>query len=136
MCIRDRAVKSAAIASSKHPEVQVSKRNIMGVVVPKVEGQNLKLSVEDRGLGMVGGSPYIDEAADAYSLLVEKVVKAAEMEATLKRLLEEIEATKRRVNALEFKVIHEMKEAQTFIQLRLEEMEREETFRLKRFKNK
>ena len=130
------AVMSAAIASSKHPEVQVSKRNIMGVVVPKVEGQNLKLSVEDRGLGMVGGSPYIDEAADAYSLLVEKVVKAAEMEATLKRLLEEIEATKRRVNALEFKVIPEMKEAQTFIQLRLEEMEREETFRLKRFKNK
>ena len=130
------AVKSAAIASSKHSEVQVSKRNIMGVVVPKVEGQNLKLSVEDRGLGMVGGSPYIDEAADAYSLLVEKVVKAAEMEATLKRLLEEIEATKRRVNALEFKVIPEMKEAQTFIQLRLEEMEREETFRLKRFKNK
>ena len=46
------------------------------------------------------------------------------MEATLKRLLEEIEATKRRVNALEFKVIPEMKEAQTFIQLRLEEMER------------
>ncbi|MDG1540192.1 MAG: V-type ATP synthase subunit D [Candidatus Thalassarchaeaceae archaeon] len=130
------SVKSAAIAASKHPEVQVSRRNIMGVVVPKVEGQNLKLSAEDRGLGMVGGSPYIDEAADAYSLLVEKVVKAAEMEATLKRLLEEIEATKRRVNALEFKVIPEMKEAQTFIQLRLEEMEREETFRLKRFKNK
>ncbi len=131
------SVKSAAIAASKHPEVQVStKETSVGVVVPKVEGQNLKLSAEDRGLGMVGGSPYIDEAADAYSLLVEKVVKAAEMEATLKRLLEEIEATKRRVNALEFKVIPEMKEAQTFIQLRLEEMEREETFRLKRFKNK
>ena len=108
----------------------------MGVVVPKVEGQNLKLSAEDRGLGMIGGSPYIDEAADAYSLLVERVVIAAEMEATLKRLLEEIEATKRRVNALEFKVIPEMEEAKLFIQLRLEEMEREETFRLKRFKNK
>tara|TARA_B100000575_G_C23061666_1_gene611226 strand:- start:276 stop:803 length:528 start_codon:yes stop_codon:yes gene_type:complete len=130
------SVKSAAIAASKRPEVRVSRRNIMGVVVPKVDGENLKLSTEDRGLGLIGGSPYIDEAADSYSLLIEKVVKAAEMEATLKRLLEEIEATKRRVNALEFKVIPEMKEAQTFIQLRLEEMEREETFRLKRFKNK
>ena len=130
------SVKSAAIAASKRPEVSVSRRNIMGVVVPKVDGENLKLSTEDRGLGLIGGSPYIDEAADSYSLLIEKVVKAAEMEATLKRLLEEIEATKRRVNALEFKVIPEMKEAQTFIQLRLEEMEREETFRLKRFKNK
>lgn len=130
------SVKSAAIAASKRPEVNVSRRNIMGVVVPKVDGENLKLSMEDRGLGLVGGSPYIDEAADSYSLLIEKVVKAAEMEATLKRLLEEIEATKRRVNALEFKVIPEMKEAQAFIQLRLEEMEREETFRLKRFKNK
>ena len=87
------------------------------------------------------GSPtreflYIDDAADAYSDLIGNIVKAAEMEATLKRLLVEIEATKRRVNALEFKVIPEMKEAQSFIQLRLEEMEREETFRLKRFKNK
>ena len=130
------SVKSAAIAASKRHDVSVPRRNIMGVVVPKVDGQNLKLSTEDRGLGLIGGSPYIDEAADSYSLLIEKVVKAAEMEATLKRLLEEIEATKRRVNALEFKVIPEMKEAQTFIQLRLEEMEREETFRLKRFKNK
>ena len=128
-------VKSAAIANSASPEVEVSRRNIMGVVVPQVEGQNLTSTIEERGTGLIGGSPYIDEAA-AYSSLIANIVKAAEMEATLKRLLEEIEATKRRVNALEFKVIPEMKEAQTFIQLRLEEMEREETFRLKRFKNK
>ena len=72
----------------------------------------------------------------SFGSLIERMVKAAEMEATLKRLLSEIEATKRRVNALEFKVIPELEEARVFIQLRLEEMEREETFRLKRFKNK
>ena len=130
------SVKSAAIANSSSPEVEVSRRNIMGVVVPKVVGQHLTTTIENRGTGLIGGSSYIDEAADAYSALIENIVKAAEMEATLKRLLEEIEATKRRVNALEFKVIPEMEEAQSFIQLRLEEMEREETFRLKRFKNK
>jgi len=129
-------VQSAAIAISNHPEVMVRRRNIMGVVVPSVSGENLSSSMDERGMGLVGGSPYIDEAADGYSALIEKIVKASEMEATLKRLLEEIEATKRRVNALEFVVIPQMEEAKSFIQLRLEEMEREETFRLKRFKNK
>ena len=130
------AVQSAAIAIASHPEVQVERRNIMGVVVPSVSGENLSNTIEQRGMGLVGGSSYIDEASDGYSKLIERIVMASEMEATLKKLLEEIEATKRRVNALEFVVIPQMQEAQAFIQLRLEEMEREETFRLKRFKNK
>ena len=130
------AVRAAAIANSAHPEVEVERRNIMGVVVPSVSGTNLKSTFSERGIGLIGSSPYIDEASDSFSELIEKIVTAAEMEATLKRLLAEIEATKRRVNALEFKVIPELEEAKVFIQLRLEEMEREETFRLKRFKNK
>ena len=130
------AVRAAAIANSAHPEVEVERRNIMGVVVPSVSGTNLKATFAERGIGFIGSSPYIDEASDSFSELIEKIVTASEMEATLKRLLAEIEATKRRVNALEFKVIPELEEAKVFIQLRLEEMEREETFRLKRFKNK
>ena len=129
-------VRSAAIANSTHPEVEVEPRNIMGVVVPSVSGTNLKQSLRERGIGFVGSSPYVDEAADSFGDLIVQIVKASEMEATLKRLLAEIEATKRRVNALEYKVIPELEEARVFIQLRLEEMEREETFRLKRFKNK
>ena len=130
------AVRAAAIANSAHPEVEVERRNIMGVVVPSVSGSNLKSTFAERGIGFIGSSPYIDEASDSFSERSEKIVTASEMEATLKRLLAEIEATKRRVNALEFKVIPELEEAKVFIQLRLEEMEREETFRLKRFKNK
>ena len=121
------AVRAAAIANSAHPEVEVERRNIMGVVVPSVSGSNLKSTFAERGIGFIGSSPYIDEASDSFSELIEKIVKASEMEATLKRLLAEIEATKRRVNALEFKVIPELEEAKVFIQLRLEEMEREET---------
>ena len=105
------AVRAAAIANSAHPEVEVERRNIMGVVVPSVSGSNLKSTFAERGIGFIGSSPYIDEASDSFSELIEKIVKASEMEATLKRLLAEIEATKRRVNALEFKVIPELEEA-------------------------
>ncbi|MPN11574.1 V-type ATP synthase subunit D [bioreactor metagenome] len=52
----------------------------------------------------------------------------------MKRLLDEIEKTKRRVNALEFKVIPELTAAMKFIRFAREEMERENTFRLKRVK--
>ena len=69
----------------------------MGVVVPSVSGSNLKSTFAERGIGFIGSSPYIDEASDSFEL-IEKIVKASEMEATLKRLLAG-EATKRRVRS-------------------------------------
>jgi V/A-type H+-transporting ATPase subunit D len=83
---------------------------------------------------VLGTSPVIDETATAFEELVESIIESAEIETTMKRLLEEIESTKRRVNALEFKVIPELTEAQDFIKMRLDEMEREELFRLKKIK--
>ncbi|MDW7733370.1 MAG: V-type ATP synthase subunit D [Methanolobus sp.] len=127
-------VKSTAFALKSKPEIELESRNIMGVVVPKIESSSVKKSINERGYGILGTSAYTDEAADAYELLVEKIILAAEIETTMKKLLDDIEKTKRRVNALEFKVIPELQESMTFIRLRLEEMERENTFRLKRIK--
>lgn len=127
-------VKSTAFALKDVPEIELESHNIMGVVVPKIESSSVRKPVNKRGYGVIGTSAYIDEAADSYENLVENIILAAEIETTIKRLLDDIEKTKRRVNALEFKVIPELKEAMSFITLRLEEMERENTFRLKRIK--
>jgi len=130
------AVRSAAYALTVHPEIQLKSRNLMGVVVPEIKSSRIVAPLDERGYGIIGTSPRIDEAADAYENLVETVVKAAELETTMKKLLEEIERTKRRVNALEFKVLPELEEIERFIRFRLEEMERDNIFRLKRIKNK
>jgi V/A-type H+-transporting ATPase subunit D len=130
------AVRSAAYALSSHPEIKLRSRNLMGVVVPDIKSSRIVAPLDERGYGIIGTSPRIDEATDAYEKLVETVVKAAELETTMKKLLDEIERTKRRVNALEFKVMPELEEIERFIRFRLEEMERDNIFRLKRIKGK
>src|SRR5512136_96906 len=115
-------VKSAAFSVKEVPEITLKSKNIMGVIVPQIESSKVKKSLVDRGYGVLGTSTVIDETASAFEELVESIIESAEIETTMKRLLDEIEKTKRRVNAREF------------IKMRLDEMEREELFRMKRIK--
>ena len=127
-------VKAAAFSTADVPAISLKSKNIMGVVVPEIQASSVRKSVLDRGYGMLGTSSVIDETAEAFEDLLEAIIEAAEIETTMKRLLDEIESTKRRVNALEFKVIPELNEAKNFIKMQLDEMEREELFRLKKIK--
>ena len=128
------AVKSAAFALRDKPDIRLESKNVMGVVVPLIESKGIRKQVHERGLGIIGTSSRINEAARAYEELVENIIVAAEVETTIRKLLDEIDRTRRRVNALEFKVIPELKEAAAMITFRLEELERENIFRLKRIK--
>jgi len=130
----DLKIKSIALAIRERPDIKLSTKNIMGVVVPKIESKSITKEMLKRGYGFFESSSTIDEAALGYEKVVEKVIMAAEVETAMKRLLSEIEKTKRRVNALEFSVIPRLEKDEKFIKLRLEEMERENVFRLKRVK--
>jgi len=130
------AVRSVAYTVAKPPQVQLKEHNIMGVRVPKINATSVRHPLSERGYGLIGTSPAIDDAVGGYEALVEQVILAAELETAIKRLLDEVEKTKRRVNALEFKVLPELDETRKFIALRLEEMERESLFTLKRIKAK
>jgi V/A-type H+-transporting ATPase subunit D len=132
----DVAVRGAAAALKEHPEITTESNNIMGVVVPQIESSKVKKSLDERGYGVLGTSARIDEAAEAYEDLLESIILAAEVETAMKKMLKEIETTKRRVNALEFKLLPELYNNQEYIEQKLEEQEREEIFRLKKIKDK
>ncbi len=129
----DLKIKSIASAIKNVPEVSLEAKNIMGVKVPKIKSSELEKHFLERGYGIYN-SAAIDEASNSYEKLVDKILVAAEVETSMRKLLNEIEKTKRRVNALEFEVIPKLKKISAFITLRLEEMERESIFRMKRMK--
>ena len=131
----DLKVKSIAMAIKDIPDIKLATKNIMGVKVPKIESSEIKKAFLERGYGIYNSSA-IDETASAYEKVVEKIILAAEVETSMRKLLNEIEKTKRRVNALEFVVIPNLDKIRAFIQLRLEEIERENIFRMKRIKAK
>jgi V/A-type H+-transporting ATPase subunit D len=132
----DVAVRGAAAALKEHPELTTQAKNIMGVVVPQIESSKVRKSLDERGYGVMGTSARIDEAAEAYEELLETIILAAEVETAMKKMLEEIETTKRRVNALEFKLLPDLYDNQEYIEQKLEEQEREEIFRMKKIKAK
>ncbi|QSG01661.1 V-type ATP synthase subunit D [Natranaeroarchaeum sulfidigenes] len=132
----DVAVRGAAAALHEHPEITTESKNIMGVVVPQIESTRVRKTLDQRGYGVLGTSSRIDEVAEAYEELLESIILAAEVETAMKKMLNEIETTKRRVNALEFKLLPDLYDNQEYIEQKLEEQEREEIFRMKKIKEK
>ncbi|WEL20261.1 V-type ATP synthase subunit D [Halorhabdus sp. BNX81] len=130
----DVAVRGAAAALKEHPEITTQSKNIMGVVVPQIESTKVRKSLDERGYGVLGTSARIDEVAEVYEELLEQIILAAEVETAMKELLDEIETTKRRVNALEFTLLPDLRSSQDYIEQKLEEQEREEIFRMKKIK--
>jgi len=130
------SVKSIAMILPKQKEIEVKTKAVMGVKVPEIKGEAQLTGITERGYGLISTSSHIDKSIDLFQETIKEIMIAAEIETTLKKLLKEIDKTKRRVNALEFKVIPEMEAQFKFVKMRLEEMEREDIFRLKKIKGK
>lgn len=109
-------------------------QNIMGVKVPAIETGDILRKVSERGYGLLGTTSKLDEAARNFEQALLKVIKAAEVEERVRRLAEEVEKTKRRVNALEYVVIPRLNATVRYIQMKLEEMARDAFLRLKKIK--
>ncbi len=114
-------------------QVKIRKKSLMGVATYEMELSEGEKSSLKKFLGV---NLRVEEAVEAYRELIKKFLKYSEIIYSLYRVLDEIEKTKRKVNALEFRIIPELEEKMKFISQRLEEMERENVFRLKKMKGK
>jgi V/A-type H+-transporting ATPase subunit D len=128
-------VRQLSLMTSQEIPLDFSSRSIMGVHVPILELENeLARKVTERGYGFMDSSAAVDRSAKSFEEALEKIIKLAELEEAVRNLAGEVEKTKRRVNALEYIMIPTLKATRKYIQMRLEEMERENFIRLKKIK--
>jgi len=130
----EEALRTNSLTVENGSKVEMESQNIMGVEVPEIESIKVSRGIEERNYGLSTSSSRVDATADKFEELLEKIVDAAETQTKIIRLLNEIEKTKRRVNALEHKIIPEMETGLDKVSQLLEEREREETFRMKKIK--
>jgi V/A-type H+-transporting ATPase subunit D len=128
-------VRQLSLMTPQEISLDFSSRSIMGVSVPILELQReLTRNVTDRGYGFMDSSAAVDKCARSFEEALGKLIKLAELEEAVRNLAGEVEKTKRRVNALEYVMIPRLKTTRKYIQMRLEEMERENFTRLKKIK--
>ena len=89
----------------------------------------------DRGYGFSDTTIQLDEAAKKFEESARFLIELGEVEKTIFLLADEIESTKRRVNALEHIMIPRFDNTVRYIDMRLQEMERENFVRLKMKEN-
>ncbi len=129
-------VENIAMAVEQAPGVGIEVRNVMGLKIPSIEAEVGEKPLLERGYSLVGSSAKIDEAAENFEKTLVLVVQLAETENAIRKLIREIEKTKRRVNALEYVLIPKLEEQARLISFRLQEMERDSFVMLKTIKRK
>lgn len=117
-------------------DLDMSFKNIMSVNVPIYD---FKTKSADSGeiypYGFATTSCELDGAVDALSSVFTDMLKLAQMEKACQLMAEEIEKTRRRVNALEYVVIPDCEAKIKSISMKLDENERNNTIRLMKVKD-
>ena len=118
-------------------ELDIQENNIMSVVVPQMNFSMVYQDDKSTDLqyGYVNSNGELDDAIKKIEDILPKLLKLTEIEKTCKLLADEIEKTRRRVNALEYKMIPQLQETIRYIQMKLEENERSSIVRMMKVKD-
>ena len=129
-------LEQALLYPKQSVELDMTFQNIMSVNVPIY---HFKTRSDDAGeiypYGFAATSGELDTAVDALGKVFRKMLKLAEVEKAAQLMAEEIEKTRRRVNALEYVVIPNTQDSIRYITMKLDENERSTQIRLMKVKD-
>ncbi|WP_036730381.1 V-type ATP synthase subunit D [Peptoniphilus mikwangii] len=130
-------LEAAVTFPTQKTNLEITTKNVMSVEIPQMEFKTEKLT-EDGSLypyGYAQTTADLDEAIDKLSYVMDKLLRLAQLEKSTQLMADEIEKTRRRVNALEYKTIPDLKDTIKYILGKLDENERANITRLMKVKD-
>ena len=130
------SVASVAAVSSRDIEVSIEPRNILGVRYKEVlVGEAIRGGEDGFTCDPGATAPALEEATERFRVIVENMLKFAGFESKLKRLARDIGQLSRKSRVLEQRVLPELgRNLRAAVQY-IGEREREDHYRLKKFKD-
>jgi len=130
------SLEAALMFPKQSVSLEVSTKNVMSVDVPVLEYKTS--SSDDTDIypyGFAATSAELDGAIGTLSEVLPDILELAQIEKSAQLLAEEIEKTRRRVNALEYVMIPQLTETIKYITMKLDENERGNLTRLMKVKD-
>lgn len=126
--------ESAAFAARRDIPVRLVERNLWGVRYPEIEARGVVRASDARGYALPAVSSATNAAARGYEKVLEAAIGIVSYEGRLRRMGAEVRKATRRINVLTETVLPRLVARMRGVRLALEEREREDAFRMKRFK--
>ncbi len=132
----DEMLENAVAYPKEEISLNVKMKNIMSVNVPEMTF--VKKNADESNIypyGFAQTSADLDDAIDGLNHIMTELLELAQIEKACQLMADEVEKTRRRVNALEYMTIPQLKETIRFIQMKLDENERASITRLMKVKS-
>ncbi len=128
-------MEEALLYPARNIAIDMTTRSILSVRVPSIRVREETMRETTLSYGLAETSAQLDGAIAGLAELLPKLIQLAEVEKSCDLLADEIEKTRRRVNALEYVMIPQFEETIRFITMKLDENERGNLTRLMKVKS-
>jgi V-type H+-transporting ATPase subunit D len=120
-----------SVKTKTNVRVTISTENIAGVQQPTFHLRGLNEGDEDTMIGMTGGGQAIMKTKERFQRYLKLLIEIASLQTQFVTIERVIKVTNRRVNALEFVIIPQIEHTIKWIEGELDELDREDFYRLK-----